>query len=241
MEDKVLIHRKVWKNKKILRDLYFHWYRWIEKDLSGIDGKIIEIGSGIGNYKEFKPEIISADLIKNPWLDVTLDAHRLPFYSNSISNIVLFDAIHHFFNPLMFMKEAYRVLKPGGRLILIEPFPTPFSLFIYRRFHPEPFIMDKDYFAVKNLEYKDAWEANQAIPYLLFFKNKGQLESLFNNSFKIVKRKKFGFLYYPLTGGFDNSQIFPDKVMVIVRFIEFLLIPFNWFLAFRCYVVIEKS
>ncbi|MCX6170088.1 MAG: class I SAM-dependent methyltransferase [Ignavibacteriales bacterium] len=240
MDEKILRHRQVWQSKKILRDIYLQWYKWIENDLSAIEGKTLEIGSGIGNYKEFKPDILSSDIHVNPWVDLTFDAHRLPFNSSTFSNIVLVDTIHHLYNPIMFLEEALRVLKAGGRLILIEPFPSPFSLLIYRRFHPEPFIMDIDYYEVKNLESKKTWDANQAIPYLLFFKNKNRFQTKFLNRLKFIKRKKISFVLYPATGGFENKQIILNKLVPIIKFIENILTPFNWLMAFRCYIVIEK-
>lgn len=240
MDEKILRHRKVWENKKTLREVYFKWYKWIENDLSKIDGNILEIGSGIGNYKEFKQDIISSDIHHHNWIDLTLDAHKLPFNSSSLSNIVLFDTIHHLYNPLMFLEETFRVLKNGGRLILIEPFPSPFSLFVYKRFHPEPFIMNTDYFVVKDLESKNVWDANQAIPYILFFKEKNRLESFFQGGFEIIKRKKFSFLLYPITGGFENKQMISNNWIPIVKFLEIILTPFNRLFAFRCYIVLQK-
>ncbi len=58
---------------------------------------------------------------------------------------------------------------------MLEPFPSPFSLMIYKKFHPEPFIFDVDYFSKNDLQEKDPWDSNQAIPYLIFFKNEKNL------------------------------------------------------------------
>jgi len=38
---------------------------------------------------------------------------------------------------MTFLLEAQRILLPGGRLILVEPWVTPFSYFIYRYIHQE--------------------------------------------------------------------------------------------------------
>ncbi|MFA5792101.1 MAG: class I SAM-dependent methyltransferase [Candidatus Paceibacterota bacterium] len=241
MDEKILKHKKVWESKKVLREVYFQWYKWIENDLSTVDGQTLEIGSGIGNYKEFKPEIISSDIHAQKWIDISVDAHKLPFKSFSLSNVVLCDTLHHLANPIVFLEEALRVLKEGGRIILVEPFPSPFSLFIYRKFHPEPFIMDADYFINKEIQSKDAWEANQAIPYLLFFKEAHKLHMKFSGSFNFIKRKKFSFLLYPATGGFENNQIVSDRLFPLLKSIEKILTPLNWLLAYRCYIVLQKN
>ncbi len=231
-------HRKKWANKKILREIYHQWYKKIEKDLTG--GKILEIGSGIGNFKNYKPEIIASDIEDQPWLDMHFDGHIIPFKNNSLGNIVLIDTLHHLSNPVQFLSEAARVLKHHGRIILLEPFPTLFSLQVYRIFHPEPFNFGVDYFSnLDNRIKKNPWESNQAIPYLIFFKNQHNFVKKFPN-LKIKKIEKLSFILYPLSGGFENRQLIPDNFIPVIRLFEKLLSPFRFLLAFRCYIVIEK-
>jgi len=231
-------YQAVWKQKKLLRLIYQEWYAKISRDLK--PGKTLELGSGIGNFKKFKPKIISSDIVNCEWLDQCIDAHRLPFPKNSLSNIVMIDVLHHLENPLRFFEEAGRVLKRGGRVILIEPFPSPVSLVIYKLFHPETFIFNDDVFSRK-VDKKLPWESNQAIPYLLFFKKVDRFKRLFKNKFQLAKREKFSLLLYPLSGGFENKQLIPDWAYPLVRLIEKLIDPFNGLLAFRCYIVLQKS
>jgi len=180
MSDILTNHREIWKKKKILRDIYTSWYRQIQKDLSCTPHKTIELGAGGGNFKEYKSDVIASDIEFCPWLDTCFDAHFLPFKDGSVGNIIMIDVLHHLADPVGFFHEANRVLEKGGRIVLIEPYPTLFSLFVYRRFHPEPFIMDINYFDSPSVSpgssasnhRKDPWEANQAAAYLLFFKYK---------------------------------------------------------------------
>ena len=232
-------HRQVWQQKKLLREIYYGWYQKIIKDL--IPGKTVELGSGSGNFKEYKPDIISSDINPQPWLDMTFDAHQMPFKNGELSNVIMIDVFHHLQNPLNFLNEAHRVLKREGRIIMLEPFPSPFSLFIYRRFHPEPFIFNIDYFS-KNFksQNKTPWESNQAIPYLFFFKHRTKFENIFNKKLKIIKSEKLSFLLYPLSGGFENKQLIPNCFIPIIALAEKLLIPLKNFLAFRYYITLEK-
>jgi SAM-dependent methyltransferase len=148
-------------------------------------------------------------------------------------------------DPVCFFHEAARVLDKGGRIVIVEPFPTFFSLFIYKRFHPEPFIMDRDYLNNpttdrSSLWEKDPWEANQATAYLLFFKNKKKFLHYFGSEFKIIKRKRMSYILYPGSGGFENKAMIPDVLIPLFKFLEILLVPFQRLLAFRCYIVLEK-
>lgn len=242
MKSPLLAHKRIWNDKKILRIIYSQWYKQIIDDLSAVKGKVLEIGSGSGNFKEFKPDIISSDIERLPFLDMCFDAHKIPFPKASLSNIVMIDVLHHLQNPIIFLGEVSRALKPGGRLLMIEPYPSPFSLFIYKKFHPEPFLFEVDPF-IKNLNSKKGpWESNQALPYLLFFKHNRQLNKLLHfKKMKIIKKNKMSYLLYPLSGGFEHQSLIPDWTIPLFLKLETICQPLKSLLAFRCYIVLEKT
>lgn len=49
---------------------------------------------------------------------ICADAHNLPFRSNSFPFIFVYESFHHFPNPTPILKEIYRVLTPGGCLLV---------------------------------------------------------------------------------------------------------------------------
>jgi SAM-dependent methyltransferase len=238
MTDILLNHKQIWDAKPILKKVYSIWYRTIVKDLA--PGKTVELGAGTGNFKEFKNDVITSDIDKHDWLDMNFDAHVMPFEDGEIANLVLIDVLHHLANPVKFLDEAKRVLKTGGRIVMLEPYPSWFSYKIYKRFHEEPFIFDIDYFNFKPTSNKSPWDSNQAIPYLLFFKFLDKFNNRFSNSLLIKKKELLSFVLYPATGGFEQKQMIPTWSVPIFRLIELILKPFAKWLAFRCYVVIEK-
>jgi len=231
-------YRRIWNEKKILREVYTEYYKEIVKDLN--TGKTLELGSGSGNFKQFKPDVIVSDIEVCQWADMCFDAHFMPFADETIGNIILIDVLHHLSNPVSFFKEAIRVLHKGGRIVIVEPFPSFCSLFVYKLFHPEPFLMNVDYFSKTEIEVKDPWEANQAISYLLFFKNKDKFIKFFQGNFRIVKRYRLSCILYPVSGGFTQKSLIPDFLIPLFKFLEFLLIPLRCLMAFRCYIVLEK-
>jgi SAM-dependent methyltransferase len=241
MSEKLRLHRETWNKKKILREIYRGWYRRILKDLKKSNRKSVEIGAGIGNFKEFMPEVIASDIEACDWLDLCFDAQQMPFGDNEISNVVMIDVLHHLSHPLRFLREASRVLKKGGRLIMIEPYPSILSLPIYRAFHPEPFIFDVDYFGLSDTAPKEPWEANQAAAYLTFFRDRKKFNSFFSGDFRVVKRQRMSCVLYPLSGGFEHRSLIPEHLMPFFELVEVLTIPFRYFLAFRCYVLLEKK
>ena len=49
------------------------------------------------------------------------DAEVLPFSEGRFDHLVVRDLVHHLEQPAVFVAEAWRVLRPGGRLDLLEP------------------------------------------------------------------------------------------------------------------------
>ena len=95
-------------------------------------GLTIEIGGGIGNLKHRLPQVIATDVQFARWLDCVADAQHLPFASDVIANIVMVDVLHHVEFPMLFFREAERVLRAGGRIVMVEPAITWGSTLFYR-------------------------------------------------------------------------------------------------------------
>jgi SAM-dependent methyltransferase len=230
---------KAWNNKPVLRTLYRQWFNEIERNLTA--GISVEIGCGISRLKEHIPDVVTVDVVKLSWIDAVCDAHELPFRSGSVGNLILFDVLHHLSMPMMFFSEASRVLKPGGRMIIIEPYVSPVSWLIFKFFHPEPIWMacnPLDSGMVKSSNRP--FDSNQAIPTLIFFRFLKQWRERFPE-FTVKTRKKFAFIAYPATGGFGGRQLLTDRLILLTLSMEKYLGFSAFFTAFRVLVVVEKD
>ena len=233
-------YRSVWSTKPILRLVYEDYYRRIAA--ACVAGETIEIGGGIGQLKNFIPSAISSDIQHSPMVDVVADAQNLPFGSGAISNIVMLDVLHHIEFPVLFFREAERVLRAGGRCVMIEPAITPGSTVFYRLIHPEPVRMRATPFVegLPNPE-RDPYDSNQAIPTLLATRDRLQFEKLFPN-LEFVEVSWFSFWVYPLSGGFKRWTLMPEslgrRVLAFEKRIESAL---GRMLGFRTMIVLQKK
>ena len=160
-----------WQNKPLLQQIYAGFYGEILKLIDqNMPGRIVEIGSGIGNLKSHLPRAITTDLFPNPWLDLVCDGYELPFRSGTLSHLILFDVFHHLEAPKAFLKEAKRVLAAKGRLLLFEPYISWSSYPVYLLFHHEPVACGKEISQADSLSRPRGYYAAQGNATRLFFR-----------------------------------------------------------------------
>jgi len=212
-------YRAIWERKPALRVIYSHYYRRIVA--LTVPGRTLEIGGGSGNLKRFLPDVVTTDILHGSWLDAVADAQRLPFRDRAFDNIVFVDVLHHLENPTAFFGEASRVLRDGGRVVMIEPAMTPVSYPFYRFVHEEPASMSVDPLVAPPSPNaaRDPFDSNQAIPSLIF----GRYWNEFHNQFpefSLVTKRQLSLLAYPLSGGFKPWSAVSERVAVFLLKIE---------------------
>ena len=235
-------HRDVWERKPGLRAIYVDYHRRLLSALPA-DEPILEIGGGSGNFSETAANVVSVDLVPSPWVDVSCDAHALPFEDSAFGGIAMLDVLHHLARPATFFEEAARVLHPGGRLAMIEPGITPFSWPFYHFLHQEPVDMSVDPLADQPPEVAaDPFLSNQGIPTLLFDRreHRARFEARFPQ-FKIVDRRTFSLFAYPMSGGFKRWSLLPGWMAAPLLALENGLSPtLGPILGFRISVTLER-
>lgn len=65
---------------------------------------------------------------------ICADAYNLPFRKNSFPFVFIYETLHHFPNPKPLVSEVYRVLAPGGVLLIgADPIKQQFQIPLWRR------------------------------------------------------------------------------------------------------------
>ncbi|HWQ83597.1 MAG TPA: class I SAM-dependent methyltransferase [Anaerolineales bacterium] len=99
-----------------------------------VKGMLLDTGGGTGriaqNLVGLAGQVVVADLslqmlkeaVKKDHLKVVNSAsERMPFPDNLFERILMVDALHHVWDQVQTARELYRVLAPGGRLVIEEP------------------------------------------------------------------------------------------------------------------------
>lgn len=239
VDARIAEHGRQWRKKPAVRDIYVDLYRRMAALRAS--GPTLEIGGGSGIFKEFAPDTLSTDILPAPWLDLVADAQTLPFKDASFSNIVMFDVLHHIEYPRKFIAEASRTLRPGGRVIMVEPGISPLSWPFYHFIHPEPVRMGEDPLRDGAPDpARDPFDANQAIPTLMFGRHEKNFASIFPE-FSVAHKQWLSLFAYPLSGGFKPWSLIPHALVQPVLKLEDKLAPLlGPLMGFRLLVVLEK-
>jgi SAM-dependent methyltransferase len=233
------VQERAWRERPLVRREYAAFYRRIIRRLGNAAGPTVELGSGIGKFKEFKPDAVTTDVEPTRWAEAVVNAEDLPYADGTIANLVLLDVFHHLPDPARFLGEAARVLRLGGRVVIVDPYCSPLSTPVYRRFHHERTDLSAPPFERDTLTGTSALDSNQARATLVYYRHRDEYLRRWP-SLPIVAEERFAFLVYPLSGGFTRPALLPAFLYRPLSLIERALSPAAQLLAFRCLVALER-
>lgn len=221
--------------------VYADFYHLIAQNLSGLsDSKVVELGSGLGNIQEVIPDCIRTDLFPYPWIDQIENAYQLSYEDESVSDIILTDVFHHLKYPGTALNELYRVLRKGGRVIMLEPCMSLLGGVIYGVFHTEPIAVTKriEWFA------PIGWSPNQ----IDYYAAQGNATRVFVNgkyktqlkNWEKVEPIRLSAIAYAASGGYSVSQLYPTGMLPKFKKLEKILDYFPALFATRLLVILEK-
>lgn len=231
-----------WRRRPLTREVYRRYFEEIKERLAS-GGRTIELGGGSGISREFLADVWVSDVIASGFVDFAADAARLPLRTGSADNLIMVDLVHHLPRPARFFAEAARVLRSGGRIIMMEPYISPASQLVFRLCHPEPVDLRADPLPATDTPVFDesgAFASNQAIPTLLFGRDRARFGQRFPD-LGLKERRLLSVFVYPLSGGFSGPCLVPRWAHRLAWGLEGVLCPLRGLLAFRMLVVLEKG
>jgi ubiquinone/menaquinone biosynthesis C-methylase UbiE len=178
-----------------------------EIDLT-VPGPVAEIGCGKGHFlahlaasarsRNIDKKIIGIDISQavealpgKGLSGICADGQDLPIADGSLSALVYDGALHHLIDYPAALREANRVLQPGGKLILFEPVSSAFTRTVHKILDPIIF-EEVEYESPIDQEYKD------------HFREDVVLSTLKEMGMSYTTRRS-DFLAYPLTGCYAGS------------------------------------
>ncbi len=231
--------REVLAKKPFLKKIYRNWYRRVTSGLLFDENeKVLEIGSGAGFIKEQYADIITSDIMPLDQCDMVVAAEELPFSDGELSAIVMVDVFHHIPEVGKFLSEAQRVLKPGGKIKMIEPANTWFGRLIYKGWHHEPF--DAETLSWSFPSTGPLSGANTALPWIVFQRDK----DIFHDKYPELKINKISYhtaFLYIASGGFSYKSMLPGWAFGLASFIEAILTPLHPILAMFHTIEVVKT
>jgi SAM-dependent methyltransferase len=208
------------RNKKFLYRIYDEWYRLIAADVPQLPLYALELGSGAGFLHDYIPKLITSEIFPVPGVDLVLDGQLLPFADASLRAIVMTDVLHHLPRVRDFLSESARCISPGGAIVMTEPWVTPWSKFIYRNFHHEPFEP-----AAPTWEFPTTGPlsgANGALPWILTTRDCKIFQREFPQ-WRIESIVPIMPLRYLLSGGVSMRTLVPNFTYPLWRALDHLL------------------
>ncbi len=117
--------------------------------------RTLDIGSGGSGYDRYFLNRVTVDIDPARKPDIVADAEHLPFKDGEFSRILCTEVLEHVRNPRAAIAEMYRVLAPGGTLILTTRFvyplhDTPHDYWRFTRYGMEELFRD--------------WEIEELVP-----------------------------------------------------------------------------
>jgi SAM-dependent methyltransferase len=234
----IVEHRAIWDAKPGLRHYYEREY--FERVVAALPkGDTLEIGAGPGFFARYHRCSVVSDVTPADHLDRVADVHQLPFADRSFDGVVGIDVIHHIADPARALTEIARILRPNGRLVLIEPWATPLGRLFFRHVHHENcFAIERPWGPVFPAG-KDPMDGNAEIPRTYFETLARETETRCGLTLKTVE--VFGLFGYLATGGFARFYLGDVLINFFIAVDRWTPEPLRRLISLKALIVAERG
>ena len=231
------LRKRVIASKPLLKAIYDEWYSKLAAELPPGSGSVLELGSGAGYCDNYIPGLITSEFLHCPSVHLQLDAQHLPFREQVLRAIVFTGVLHHIPNVRLFFSEAARCIRPGGKLLMIEPWVTGWSRFAYKHLHHEPFSPETKEWSFPSSGPLSG--ANIALPWIVLDRDRQIFEAEFPQ-FKIEQIRPFLPFRYVVSGGLATRNLTPEFTDGLWLQLERMLEPWMAHLGMYAFISLRR-
>lgn len=237
------VHAEILKQKPMLKEVFTEFH----KIMLGLDGKHldqtggtkIELGAGVFPIKRTFDDVLATDVVASPDIDLVVDAMAMDLPDESVHALYGQNCFHHFSDPDRFFREALRVLKPGGGVVLIDPYYGSLASLVYRRlFTTETFVKETDNW--KTDLAGPMVGANQALSYVVFVRGRDEFNRRYSGLDVVEMKPLSSYVRYLLSGGLNFVKLLPDFASGALKAAEWALRPGLRWLGLHHVIVLKK-
>lgn len=230
---------QLYDEKPLVQRCYRLWQDLLlaDADSAGATGAIVELGSGLSRLKQARPGIIATDVVPGA-VDLLADGRALPFRDQSVRALLLTHVFHHIPDVELFLREAERVLQPGGVISMVDCAHTPFSRLFFGRIHPEPYRAGDPSWSFP--AGHTMLDSNQALTWMVLIRDRALFQARFP-SLRIERRRWLPWFSYLLSGGVNLRSFVPPGGTALASAADRLLSPLDPLCAIHWHWTLRKT